>query len=273
MTNKDTISQRYRDDGFVYPLDGISRQNAQVCRAALERFEALDDERVEAAWRARLFELHLLLPQFDALVRSPAVLDAVSQILGPDLLVWECNIFLKEPNSASFVSWHQDLHYLGLEADDQVNAWVALTDVTQANGCMRMVSGSHRLGDVNHQDTYAADNVLTRGQVVEADIDESAVANIELEAGQVSLHHGHVFHASGPNQTEARRIGVAIRYIRPSAKQTLVENDCAVLVRGKDRFGHFNLLAPPSHEMDDATIARFGLARTLREKVYFEGAN
>ena len=109
--------------------------------------------------------------------------------------------------------------------------------------------------------------------MVESDIDESQVANIELEAGQVSLHHGHVFHASGPNQTDARRIGVAIRYIRPSAKQTLVENDCAVLVRGEDRFGHFNLLAPPSQDIDDATIARFGLARTLREKVYFEGAN
>lgn len=273
MPDDVTFQQAFSDDGFVFPIDGISQHQVQACRAALERFEQSSDTRLEPAWRARLFELHLLLPEFDELVKSPPVVEAVSRILGPDLLVWECNIFLKEPRSDSFVSWHQDLRYLGLGPEDQVNAWIALTDVTIANGCMRMMRGSHRLGDVRHRDTYAADNVLTRGQVVEADIDEANATHVVLSAGQASLHHGHVFHASGPNHTDERRIGVAVRYIRTSARQTLIENDCAVWVSGSDSYGHFTLLEPPSAEMDDATVARFGRARTLREQVYFEGAD
>lgn len=273
MQDAKTVQQAFSDDGFVFPIEGISRAQVESCRAAMERFEQSTDARLEPAWRARLFELHLLLPEFDELVKSAPVLDAVAKILGPDLLVWECNVFLKEPQSESFVSWHQDLRYLGLSSEDQVNAWIALTDVTMANGCMRMMRGSHRLGDVSHRDTYAADNVLTRGQVVDADIDETNATHVILGAGQASLHHGHVFHASGPNRTDQRRIGVAIRYVRTSARQTLIENDCAALVSGSDRHGHFTLLEPPSADMDDATVARFGHARTLREQVYFEGAD
>ena len=272
MQDNATLAQTYADAGFVFPVEGVPEAEAQACLAALEQFECANDARIESAWRARLFELHLLLPEFDALVRSPPVLAAVEQILGPDLLVWECNIFLKEPHSESFVSWHQDLHYLGLGADDQVNAWIALTDVTVANGCMRMMRGSHLQGDVGHRDTYAVDNVLTRGQVVEAAIDEADATNVTLSAGQASLHHGHVFHASGPNRTDERRIGVAIRYIRTSARQTLIEDDCAVLVSGTDQYGHSDLLDPPSPDMDDATVARFGHARNMREQIYFEGA-
>jgi len=268
-----TLAERFAADGVVFPLDGISPGDARACRAALERFERDPDPRIDGSWRARLFELHLLLTEFDRLVRAPRVLDAVAGILGPDLLVWECNVFAKDPGSESFVSWHQDLHYLGLDSEDQVNAWFALTDVSEKNGCMRMIPGSHLGGGVAHRDTWAKSNVLTRGQEVEISIDEACAVNVTMKPGQVSLHHGHMFHASGPNRSDDRRIGVAVRYIRPSARQQLADRDCAVLVRGEDRFGHFDLLDGPASAMDAAAIARFGRARALREAIYFQGVN
>ena len=117
------------------------------------------------------------------------------------------------------MTWHQDLTYWGLDDMDEVTAWVALSPSTTESGCMRFVPGSHKRSLVEHVDTFADDNLLTRGQEIAVDVDESAAADVELRPGQASLHHGHLFHSSGPNTTPDRRIGAAIRYITPSMQQ------------------------------------------------------
>jgi ectoine hydroxylase-related dioxygenase (phytanoyl-CoA dioxygenase family) len=187
-----------------------------------------------------------LLPSFARLIRQPRLIEAVSQIIGPDLLVWSCGFFIKEPSAKSYVSWHQDLNYWGLDGEQEVTAWLALTPATVENGCMRFVPGSHEKKVVPHVDSFAQDNLLTRGQEIAIEVDEASAVNVVLRAGQASFHHGHMFHASGPNGTSLRRVGVAIRYVAPSMKQVSGDKLLVSHVSGKDEYGHFDVMPPPA---------------------------
>ncbi len=239
------LAAAYEKDGYYFPYEVTSEAEAA---GLLDDLEAAEAE--VAGDRARLSMLRSypsqLLPSFAGLIRHPRLIEAVSQIIGPDLLVWSCGFFIKEPASNSFVSWHQDLNYWGLDGDDEVTAWFALTPATVETGCMRFVSGSHRKRDVPHVDSFAPDNLLTRGQEIAVEVDEASAANVLLRAGQASFHHGHMFHASGPNKTNSRRPGVAIRYVAPSMKQTSGDRLLVSHVSGEDRYGHFERMPPPA---------------------------
>ena len=191
------LAETYRRDGFVFPIDVLSDAEAQSIRADLEAAEAelaADPER-SALLRG---SVNHLLPSFDALARNDKLLAAASQVLGPDLLVWSAGLFIKEAHSAKVVTWHQDLTYWGLDDVEETTGWVALSPATIASGCMRFVPASHRRRIVPHLDTFAADNLLSRGQEIAVEVDEDDGVAVELHSGQASLHHGHLFHASGP---------------------------------------------------------------------------
>jgi len=240
-----TLAAAYAKDGFVFPYDVISESEAAALLADLELAEA-----EVGGDRARLSMLRSypsqLLPSFAGLIRNPRLIEAVSQIIGPDLLVWSCGFFIKEAGSKSYVSWHQDLNYWGLDGEQEVTAWVALTPATVENGCMRFVPGSHERKVVPHVDSFGKDNLLTRGQEIAVEVDEKSAVNVLMRTGQASFHHGHMFHASGPNETKARRVGVAIRYVAPSMKQTSGEKLLVSHVSGKDAYGHFEVMPPPA---------------------------
>lgn len=240
-----TIASAYAKGGYFFPYDVISENEAAELLADLEAAEA-----EVAGDRARLSLLRSypsqLLPSFGGLIRHPRLIEAVSQIIGPDLLVWSCGFFIKEPSSKSYVSWHQDLNYWGLDGDREVTAWVALTPATVANGCMRFVPGSHERKVVPHVDSFGQDNLLTRGQEIAVEVDEASAVDVVMRAGQASFHHGHMFHASGPNGTNSRRLGVAIRYVAPSMKQTSGDKLLVSHVSGKDEYGHFEAMPSPT---------------------------
>jgi ectoine hydroxylase-related dioxygenase (phytanoyl-CoA dioxygenase family) len=244
------IAAAYAKDGYFFPHDAISESEAAELVSDLEAAE-----REVGGDRARLSMLRSypsqLLPSYAGLIRHPRLVEAVSQIIGPDVLVWSCGFFIKEAGSKSYVSWHQDLNYWGLDAEQEVTAWVALTPASIENGCMRFVPGSHRKKDVPHVDSFAKDNLLTRGQEIAVDVDEASAVNVLLRAGQASFHHGHMFHASGPNLTNARRLGVAIRYIAPLMKQTSGDKLLVSQVAGKDEYGHFEVMPPPAGRLLD----------------------
>jgi ectoine hydroxylase-related dioxygenase (phytanoyl-CoA dioxygenase family) len=212
-----------------------------------------------------------LLPSFAALVRHPRIIEAVSQIIGPDILMWGSGLFIKDPNSRSFVSWHQDLNYWGLDGDREVTAWFALTPSNLENGCMRFVSGSHAMKVVPHVDSFAPDNLLTRGQEIAVEVDEASAVDVVLRAGQVSFHHGHLFHASGPNATSARRVGVAIRYVAPSMKQVSGDKLLVQLVSGKDEYGHFNAVPPPAARLLEEDFERVRRNVEVKRGILYEG--
>jgi ectoine hydroxylase-related dioxygenase (phytanoyl-CoA dioxygenase family) len=199
--------------------------------------------------------------------RHAALLDAVEDVLGPDILLWDSGYVIQEPGDTRHVAWHQDLTYWGLSSDALVTAWVALSRSDRRTGGMRFIPGSHGQGKLSHRDTYSPDNILHRGQEI-AGVDEGRAVEIELAPGQASLHHGWVMHASGANPSPDRRIGLTLQYAAPSVRQTVGEGESATLVRGAGRYGHFR--AEPKCERDFApeAIAFQEAVERLKRAVY-----
>lgn len=248
------IVRDYRAQGYAFPIDVLSPLEAREARGAFEAAEdqaTRDDEKREALGS----HCSWVLPFVDALTRHPRVLDAVSGVLGPNLMVWASQFFVKEPDTPDFISWHQDLHYWGLAADEEVTVWLALSPATPESGCMRFLPGSHTQL-VAHRDTFATGNMLSRGQEVAVEVDEAQVIDVVLQPGQASLHHGRLFHASHPNRGADRRIGLAVRYITPEMRQSDGSRTGASLVKGTDTHGHFEVLPPPTAGFAAQDMAR-----------------
>jgi hypothetical protein len=240
--------ERYLRDGFLSPVTVMSTAEATDYRRRLEEAEA------RYGSMHYITKPYLLLMMADELAHNDAILDAVEDIIGPDILLWDSTFIIKEPNDTKFVSWHQDLTYWGLSADDVVSIWLALSPATRESGCMRMLPGSHRSGGVEHATTFSSENILSRGQTIAAPIDEAAAVDTALQPGQMSMHHGWVYHASHPNRTGDRRIGFNMNLVAPHVRQLRFAGDSAMLLRGQDRYGHFE--REPRPEADFTPAAR-----------------
>lgn len=220
MPKRLTVEQQetYARDGFVAPIDIFSADEIAEIRAEIEEAEAKWPNALDGAGRNNG---HLALPVLDRIVHDSRILDAVEDVLGANILVAGSTLFIKEPNSGGFISWHQDARYAGMEPHDWVTGWLAISNVTEENGCMQMIPGSHIDPLRDHVDTFGEDNLLTRGQEVQG-IDESDAVPVPLKPGQLSLHHPRIVHGSGPNKSNERRIGFALQsYITPSVEQVL----------------------------------------------------
>jgi ectoine hydroxylase-related dioxygenase (phytanoyl-CoA dioxygenase family) len=245
---------QFNEQGFVAPVAALPPDDAEHYRLRLERASAA---KPEIAQRVLKMKSHMVFGCLDELVRLPAILDAVESLLGPDILVWTSSLFAKSPGSPDFVSWHQDVAYWGLDPPDIVTAWVAFTDSRPDNGCMQVVPGTHKLDIVAHRDTFAANNMLSRGQEVAVDIDEAKAVNLVLEPGEMSLHHSRIVHGSHANRSRRARIGFAIRYISPAVRQSAGAEDSVMLVRGKDRHQHFLYDPRPRADFDCDALAAY----------------
>ncbi|MCP5156255.1 MAG: phytanoyl-CoA dioxygenase family protein [Ectothiorhodospiraceae bacterium] len=265
------IRSHWDRDGYVFPIDVLNEAEAREIRSDLEDAEAAVRDDAELTEMVRGYT-NLMLPSFASLVRHPRIVEAVKPILGPDLLVWGCSMFIKEPQTRSYVSWHQDLNYWGLDGDREVTVWVALSPATTESGCMRFVPGSHKTPDLPHTDTFARDNLLSRGQEVSVEVDDSQGVDIVLATGQASLHHGHLLHASYQNRTDDRRIGAAIRYISPDMAQTSRARTVVTLVAGEDRFGHFELAPAPTERLSPLMVALCRDAIARKSEILYRDA-
>ena len=266
-----SISEIYAQDGFVFPVHAVSEAEARAIRVDLEAAEAEMEDDPEKLGLVRSYP-DRLLPSFDRLTRNQNLIDAVTPILGTDLMVWSSGLFIKEADTSKIVSWHQDLTYWGLDDVEEVTAWVALSPSNLDSGCMRFVPGSHKKQLVAHKDTFDENNLLTRGQEIAVEVDDSDGADVVLKTGQASLHHGHLFHASGPNKTGDRRIGTAIRYIKPSMKQRTGDKSLVTQVSGEDKYSNFTVSAGPKgwlHEDDFDACRRDS---EIKRRVLYEGA-
>jgi non-haem Fe2+, alpha-ketoglutarate-dependent halogenase len=228
---------RYGRDGFVFPVEAFSREEAGRYLECLEGFERRQGQEFG---KGHNFKPHLLFTWVDEIVHHPAVLDAVEDLIGPDIRLFHLSVWPKHARDPAFVSWHQDATYFGLEPPVQVTAWVALTDAPIESGCMEVVPGSHRLGQLHHGQFDSPDNLLSRGQTVTAEFDRGRTEFMAVRAGQMSLHHTHLVHRSGPNLSTDRRIGLGISYIPASARCRCNTRLSAMLVRGTDRWDHFD---------------------------------
>src|SRR5438067_577909 len=246
--------ESYERDGFLSPNVALTSREAADFRRKLAAFEEtvggpLTSEATDARYRSRT---HVLLSWVHSLVRRPAILDAVEDLIGPDILVFTSTWFIKEPESAAIAAWHQDATYFGLRPYVHVTAWVALTDATAENGCMEFLPGSHARGQLPHEAGVVPASVNRAGQAVTVEVDDAPAVCAPLRAGEFSLHHTLCLHRSPPNRSTGRRIGLGISYIPTHARHLGVTHKApAMLVRGVDTFGHFVPEPAPAGDLDD----------------------
>jgi len=259
----------FRRDGCLFPVRVMSSGEAAQCYTGFQSVEATCGGALSGPVR---YKPHLLITWLNSLVRHPKILDAVEDIIGPNILCWASSFFNKDAHDPSFVSWHQDSTYWGLSQPDVVTAWVAFTPSRIANGCMRVIPGTHMFDQMSHADTDGKNNLLSRGQEVEVDVDESQALDVELEAGEISLHHVRLIHGSPPNLSDNRRIGYAIRYIPTHIEQLYSDEDTASLVRGEDQFHNFVPEPVPSSDMDPAALKFHAKANAVSGQVLYRGS-
>ena len=245
----------FRHDGFLFPVPALNHQEIDACLAGLARLEAELGAPVADAdvkWRSMG---HLHAPWFNNLIRHPRILDAIEDLIGPDILVWTSTFFIKEPHSPTYAAWHQDGGYFGLAPQESVCAWVALTDASREAGCMEQLSfrGKPRL--YRHSPMGLPNSINRAGQTIIEDFDETNPAAMALPAGSFSLHHELAVHRSAPNNAGHRRVGIGLNYVAPHVRVDGPVRCKAMLVRGEDRYGHFDPIDPPAAERDAAALA------------------
>lgn len=198
---------------------------------------------------------HLMFAWLDQIAHLPTVLDAVEDLIGPNILVVSSSLFIKEPHTKGFIGWHQDATYWTLSPMTVVTAWVALSSSNPGNGCVQMSPGTHRTGELPHVETNDENNDLSRRQNIFQGIDDKQVTDIVLRPGEMSLHDFNIAHCSGPNPSHLRRVGFAIRYIPPDLRQTGGPMMSACLARGEDHHHHFDPEPRPTRDFDPVALA------------------
>jgi len=205
-------------------------------RADLESWEARQGHPLDFPEKSKSY---LLYAWADALVHHPRVLDAVEDVIGPDILVYHSTMWIKEAHTPAHVRWHQDGAYFFLDPLEHVTAWVALSEASEKAGCMRVVPGTHRLPMIEHDDKPSPHNMIKRGQGISDRFDGETGVSMPLAAGEMSLHHTALVHCSPGNGNDDRRMGLGISFIPAHVKPLGSVKPSALLVRGTDRYGHF----------------------------------
>lgn len=258
------------NDGFVAPVRVFSAERARRYRDLLEAYEAsVADRPAEEVLRTlSRFKPHLLFTWLDEICHEPALLDAIEDLIGPDVLIYSTAFFTKNAGDGAYVPWHQDSIYAGFAGGKHVRAWVAFTESNPENGCMRVIRGSQREQLAHEEDPDDADNILFRKERVAADIDESRAVDLVLKPGEMSVHDYSVVHGSNPNLSDDRRIGFAIAFVTPDS---LAEGrrETAMLVRGSDTTGRWTLEPRPKADQDAAARAAHAEAMAIRSGNFY----
>ena len=237
---------RYLDEGFVGPIDVLSQSEA---RGALRCFHSwvsssgFPDGKVVGDAR---FKPHLYLPFCHDLVHHPRLVRIVQTLLQtPNILLWSSDFNIKEPNTTSWYPPHQDSTYAGLDPPRQVlTVWIALSDVvSEREGCLSFWKRSHREGQLLHsEEATDSTNMLSRGQRLEEVQTPYEHVTISLRGGQATIHNFLTVHQSGPNQSQTKpRIGLALRYMAGTVRQTGPVRESVTLVSGVPQHDGFDL--------------------------------
>lgn len=254
VLSEDQVREHDRD-GVLFPIPVLTAAEVANARAELTRLMDAMGGRLNML---QMRHLHLFHRWAYDLACHPKVLDAIEDVLGPDILVHSTSMFIKYPDDGGFVSWHQDGFYMKPSSLDFTSAWIALTDSTPENGCMRVIRGSHRQGLVPHTTDTGSPRNLVSLQVAD-DLEESCKEDLILRPGEMSLHNIAIIHGSNPNRSARFRIGFAVRYMTPAVSIQL-DHFPVILARGACPRPNFRILqGTPSHTMEEAIRAQAGL--------------
>jgi hypothetical protein len=244
---------KFERDGFLSPIRVFSERKAAELRGEFEQIETSMGGALKGIARTKIY---LRQPFAYQLATNPAILDAVEDLIGPDIMLYQNAAWVKNAGEDSYVSWHQDNTYFGHEPCEVLSVWLALTPSRPESGSMRFLPGSHKLGmlPVHYEPTN--ENLLSSGQVAEFDASAFTPVATSLAPGEASIHHAWMIHGSPANLGTDRRIGVTFVYHPPYLRQLGDVRTSALLVRGQDRYGYFDHERPPVAADDPDTIAR-----------------
>ncbi|MHB1219123.1 MAG: phytanoyl-CoA dioxygenase family protein [Alphaproteobacteria bacterium] len=255
--------QRFEADGFCGPFQVLDTREVAHYRARLEGFERAHP----AECRKLKTKAHLLCPWVDALARHPRILDPFEDLLGPDLLCYSMAFRVKEPGSRTVAGWHQDTAYSQLRPV-LVIAALALSECGPEQGCLSVLPGTHKGPILPHAESSGEDSILARGQSIGAQLDTGNAVDLALRPGQMSLFHFNIVHGSRANVSRDRRLMLLVEMMPASAYQAQ-GREAAMLVRGKDRYGNFELDQPPRTEFGQVEIESWQRSVSIRAKVIF----
>ena len=260
---------QYHEEGFISPVRVISEDDALSIKNQLEQVESDFPNEINSESRNNL---HLSFAFLDALAHNTTIVDAMEDLIGPDIALWASVMFIKEPSSKQYVSWHQDATYMGLDSFEFPTPWIALSPSNLETGCMTMISGSHKLEIQKHEDTYAENNILTRGQAIKS-VDQSKAVNLILRPGEMSIHHGAIIHGSQPNNSNQRRIGFSLQSYAPPYIKQVVGRNIWTHIRGQKRQDFNGIeLDRPKHNMDPITVDQRRMAEENLSEILYKGA-
>ncbi|MFD2767086.1 phytanoyl-CoA dioxygenase family protein [Micromonospora eburnea] len=260
--------EHFRQQGYLLPVEVLTPAEVDATVAAYRTYRTVTDRAgglLKRRWNYP--KIHLVVRWADALVHHPRLLDIATSLVGPDLLVWSTNLFVRTGHSTSRLAWHQDAPYFGWEGAEgrAVRIWLALTRTTRGNGTMLYCRRSHAAGLVRHDFVDRTLTGLMQGERADYEVHEEDVVAVEIEAGQASLHQPTTVHSSGPSSTDDERICFAVDYLAPSIRP-LHGPDSALLVQGEDRYGHFLPEQRPATDFSPDALRTFREAVLLRDQ-------
>ena len=237
-----------KHEGYVCPVRIMTRERADYF---LERLESYERQTGEHA-RDLKVKAHLLFKWTIELATTPTLLDAIEDLIGPNIMLTTSAVWAKDACDPAFVTWHQDSAYYGYDPMDVYGAWIGVTDSFSENGCLRYLPGGHLKPTMPHIETDDENNLLSRGQYIPG-FDESTAVDAEVQAGEATIHHFRLPHSSKPNTSGQRRIGILFVYC-PSYVRPTLGHYPAVCVRGKNTFDHWDTDPLPRHDLDPETV-------------------
>lgn len=242
--------ESYRQNGFVFPYDVFSISEAAVLSARVEEMEARVGAELQSKFRVKA---HLPFPWLCDVVRNERLLDAVEDLIGPNILCWGASFFSKKAHDPRFISWHNDTFFYPYQPRETLSAWVSFNIADRISGCVEYIPGSHLEPPPTHEFKPDPNNLASDGRHV-IGVDSSKAAHAILQPGQVVFHHESVVHGSGPNNSDHPRVGFVIHYVPPHVRNNCEDHDTALFCRGGDASGYWQPDPEPKCDLDPDCI-------------------
>ena len=234
--------ETFNEQGYLKPFRIYSDEEIGAIR---DEFDGMIEQvMARGDHNYSIISAHLKSGMVHDIMNEPRIVAYISDLLGDDVVGWGAHFFCKLPGDGKIVNWHQDASFWPLSPSKTVTAWLAIDDADTGNACMRFVAGSHHYGHLTYHMSEEAENNVLNQTVKEVEMFGTEV-DIELKAGEISLHSDLLLHGSGLNTSDRRRCGLTLRYCAASVRAELNWNKEGVIVKGSDPTGHWADLPRP----------------------------
>ena len=243
--------ESYHNNGFLFPIKAFSAEEAAVLSTKVEEMEARIGAELQSKFRIKA---HLPFPWLCDVVRNTRLLDAVEDVIGPNILCWGASFFSKKAHDSRFISWHNDAFFYPYDPQETLSAWISFNRADLNSGCIEYIPGSHLGPDPKHEFKPEPNNLAPDGRTV-IGVDASQAVPAILDPGEVVFHHERVIHGSGPNNSAHSRVGFVIHYIAPHVRNRSADSDTAIFCRGTDPSGYWKPDPEPKQDLDPDCIS------------------